>query len=110
MWRIPVAVDNPATYNMMMPGAQELQVTDKNNISQQEEIMTNKLQQVSDATYTSITVKPRVSCPRLHMGQPKVPDETGMMKFRYAIQMSAETHVLFHPYPDMRNFSKVFWL
>jgi len=112
MWKIPVPVDNIASYNLLMPGAQgETQVNIKNNVSQQEELLTKKLQSISETTYMANTIQPRVSYPRLHIAQPKIPDETGIMKFRYAIRMSAETRLRFHLYPDhTRNSNKAFCL
>jgi len=39
----------------------------------------------------------------INLTHPWVPDETGFMKFKYNIRMSAETHVRLHLYPDYSN-------
>jgi hypothetical protein len=52
------------------------------------------------AAYVTNNIQNRVIYPRLHLAQPRIPDETGYMKFRYAIRISAETHILFHHLPD----------
>jgi len=49
---------------------------------------------------TCNTTQPRVSYPRLHMGQPVIRDKTGLMRFRFAIRMIAETNVVFRMLPD----------
>lgn len=45
------------------------------------------------------------------LGQPTVPDETGNMKFRYQIKLTAQLHVLLHTKPDLikMNSDKVLW-
>lgn len=112
MWRLPIDIQNPDSFNVLMPGAQgEINVNDNNRLTQQEEILTSQLYSLGEVVYTSNTIQPRVSYPRMHMAQPKIPDETGIMKFRYAIRMSAETHLLFHLIPDhVRNSSRSFSL
>jgi hypothetical protein len=92
MWRIPTNLEDENAFNVLMPSAQgEENVSLANRITQQAE--------------------PKVSHPRLHIAQPQVPDEIGFMKFRYAVRMSAETHVLFHLLPDhiWGGSSRDFW-
>jgi hypothetical protein len=86
------------------------QIHEGNVITQQDEIFTNKFYTIFDATFTGNTTQPRVSYPRLHIAQPTIPDETGVLKFRYAVRMSAEMHLTFHLYPDhTMGAMKAFW-
>jgi hypothetical protein len=111
IWEFPHPFNTPAAYTTLMPGAQGMiQVSDHNTITLQQELLVNKLRATDDKIYTANTVQPRVSYPRLNMAQPRIPDETGFMKFRYATRMSAETRVLFHMFPDyIGTGHKQFW-
>jgi hypothetical protein len=95
-----------------MPGTQgQLQVAKNKTITQQQELLVNRLRSIEDVIIISNTTQPRVSYLRLHMAQPKVPDETEIMKFRYAIRMSAETRVRFHLFADyVGEGHKQFWV
>jgi hypothetical protein len=84
-----------------MPGAQgQTAILPGTRISQQGEIPVDQTTKTPTATYVTNNIQDRVSYPTLHLAQPRIPDETGYMKFRYAIRMSAETHLLFHLLPD----------
>jgi len=62
------------------------------------------------ASYITNNIQTRVSYRKLHLAQPRIPDEIGYMKFRYAIRMTAETHLLFHLLPDhLNDFMNGFW-
>jgi len=102
MWRLPdMLLNNEDSFNYLMPGTQgEETITAHSLLTQKAEIIVNHMHEFGESIYTSNTIQPRVSYPRLHMGQANIPDETGFMKFRYAVRMSAETHVLFHLLPD----------
>jgi hypothetical protein len=111
MWHIPEYINNSASFNILMPGAQaQAQIGNNRIITQQEEIITHKLRSIADDIYATSNIQPRVSYPRLHMAQPLIPDETGTMKFRYAARISAETRILFHLFPDyIGHGEKLFW-
>jgi hypothetical protein len=101
MWKIPLEIDDTKAFTIFMPGAQgQVNVNQQSKVNRQGEMVLDQMYNVGEATNVAIIIQPRVSYPRLHMSQPQIPDETGHMKFRYAIRMSAETHVLFHLLPD----------
>ena len=87
-------------YNFLIPGAQGItKITDKSgtngvNISdQQENLSLESVTAPSDAewTYSTIfTLQPQVAYPSIRLAQPSVPDETGVMKFRYQIRLTTQ--------------------
>jgi hypothetical protein len=100
-WRVPRKLDDPKSFTVLMPGAQgQSAIIPGTRITQQGEILVDQTTKTPTATYLTNNIQDRVSYPRFHLAQPRTPDETGYIKFRYAIQMSAETHLLFHLLPN----------
>lgn len=95
--------------NITIPGPTD--VTIKNNHIKDNHELYNDVEEQNERR-TEINLFRRLySRPMICIGQPRVPDETGMMKFRYQIKLTTQLHVLFHAKPDylQTNSDKVLW-
>jgi len=102
-------------YNFLIPGAQGvtkvLTKDGKNGIQlydQQENLQLESYTAPSDNMWvytTQLTTQPLVSYPAISLAQPRYTDETGIMKFRYAIRISTKLQLLLHLQPDMDEYN-----
>lgn len=96
---------NPTEFRTLIPGAQGIPSTVTQTTTLQRELVNqDKTLAVNGQTQVNNTfMQPRVSYPRYHLGQPEIPDETGMMKFRYQVRQTTELDVIFYLYPDFND-------
>jgi hypothetical protein len=91
-------------------GSEQTRILPGTNITQQGEILVDQSVKTGYASYITNNIQTRLSYRRLHLAQPRIPDEIGYMNFRYAIRMTAETHLLFHLLQDhLNDFMNGFW-
>lgn len=98
----PIDITDAANYTYLIPGAQCTETVDGVAITKQRQY--TRLENKNGSIQWSKDIFQNMqSWPMLTVGQPKVPDETGYMKFRFQIRMSVRLHVLFHLLPQWAN-------
>ena len=50
--------------------------------------------------YGTSVMQPHVCYPSIRLAQPRVPDETGVMKFRYQVRLTTQLELLMHLLDD----------
>lgn len=98
MW-LPNDLEPEDDFNVLIPGAQGITNNAGTTITNATEII-QTTQTENNIITNQTTIQNRRSYPRLHVGQPEIPDETGTMKWRYQIRISTRLKLLFHKRPD----------
>lgn len=105
----PIDINNARNYRFLIPGAQGTSSTSHGGGIPSNAFNylnnTNFLNQTNTANtiYGNIGIQqmqPQGSYPRIHLAQPEIADETGMMKFRFPVRVTTRLHLNMHLIPD----------
>lgn len=103
----PTVNNNQATVRALIPGRDRIsKIAGSQNYSSNSNLVTTTENQGGSAgeITTVSTLMDKTKAYPMHMlAQPKVPDETGYMKFRYQIHYETELELLMHIRPDYRK-------
>jgi hypothetical protein len=107
IWRMPrqIKPTGDDSYIVLMPGGQGQTLIAGTHINHQHQILDQLDYNSQHHQFAGSTTQPHVSYPMINLSHPWIPDETGYMKFRYSIWMSAETHVRLHLYLDYQSYT-----
>jgi hypothetical protein len=107
LWRMPSQIKPTSNdaYIVLMPGAQGQSKVAYTGVTRQYPIMTDLGYTSAHHEFVGGATQPSVSYPMINLSHPWIPDESGYMKLRYTIRMSAETHVRLHLYPDYQSYT-----
>ena len=107
---MPVDISNSNNYTTLIPGCQNIDsYTDNKSkvyaISKQNNLTTTSVKATGESScnVTNGQHIQTVSYPSIVIGQPRIPDETGVMKFRYKVRVITEINGTWHLYPEFCN-------
>lgn len=106
-WTTPDMFDRTKSYLLCIPSNNNIkEIAGKSTMSHSSELMIDEptVGTGNDAMKFSkaIIINPS-HYPAILVGQPKINDETGVMKFRYNVRITTEFHLNFHIQPEYLN-------
>jgi len=107
---MPIDINNPANYTCLIPGCQNIDsyTSEKSKtytITKQNNISTSSVKSTGENTCNTTNGQhlQTTHYPAIVIGQPKIPDETGTMKFRYKVRVITEINGTWHLFPEFCN-------